>query len=186
MKKMKCSSCGANLKIDENNEYATCPYCRSKYKVNEDVNVNFNFNMDDNMKEFIDKPFKRVNKGIKIYIIFFFIIFFAIAATFIVSFIDIIKSSNTPSSYDIASHNNSIKIYSGKQSKFFIETLLDNINETNKTDSIKVVIKYDNNEYTESEDIIMLKQMLEDKYYEIDFEYDKNGFINVCNILDIY
>ena len=27
MKKLKCENCGANLKIEDNNEYAYCEYC---------------------------------------------------------------------------------------------------------------------------------------------------------------
>jgi len=33
MEKLKCESCGANLEIDENKEYATCKYCNLKYKL---------------------------------------------------------------------------------------------------------------------------------------------------------
>ena len=37
MKKLKCDNCGANLKIDDNNEYAYCEYCNLKYKFDEKV-----------------------------------------------------------------------------------------------------------------------------------------------------
>lgn len=36
MKKMKCTSCGGNLTIDENNKFAVCDYCKTKYKLDED------------------------------------------------------------------------------------------------------------------------------------------------------
>lgn len=186
MKKMKCESCGANLKIDEKGEYAYCSFCRAKYKLKEDLNVNLNLNMDDNMKGFIEKPMKYAKTGLKIYMIFFAIIFVVVLTIIVSTFVIIGEKVSGPSSFDISSHNSSLELYSGKQSKFFIESLLDNINTNNKTNDIIVTVKFDNKEYSESEDIIMLKQMLDNKSYEIDFEYNSKGFITVCNILDIY
>ena len=48
MKKLRCTSCGAELKVDDNKEYAVCEHCGSKYKLNEDVNINIK--LDDNIK----------------------------------------------------------------------------------------------------------------------------------------
>ena len=53
MEKLKCSSCGAELEVEENKEYAKCNHCGTKYKLNEDLNINFK--IDDNTKEVLTK-----------------------------------------------------------------------------------------------------------------------------------
>lgn len=35
---LKCKSCGADLKIDKESDLVVCPYCRSKYKIDDDDN----------------------------------------------------------------------------------------------------------------------------------------------------
>ena len=52
MKKMRCTSCGAELKVKDDKEYAICEHCGSSYKLNEDVNINIK--VDDNVKEVIN------------------------------------------------------------------------------------------------------------------------------------
>ena len=53
MEKLKCSSCGAELEVEENKEYAKCNHCGARYKINEDLNINFK--IDDNTKEVLTK-----------------------------------------------------------------------------------------------------------------------------------
>lgn len=55
MEKLKCESCGANLEIDENNKYATCPYCNLKYKLKQDNNLNIKLELDEETKATIKK-----------------------------------------------------------------------------------------------------------------------------------
>ena len=76
MKKLRCTSCGAELKIEDNNEYAICEHCRSRYKLNEDLNINIK--LDDNIKEVIDNTLgvsKRFSKFLFIPILLFIIVF---------------------------------------------------------------------------------------------------------------
>ena len=76
MEKLKCESCGGDLLVDDDKEYATCPYCGTKYKLNDDVNVNIK--MDNVMKNAIDTRdvvAKRFSKIMIIPIVFFIIIF---------------------------------------------------------------------------------------------------------------
>lgn len=76
MKKLRCESCGGELRIEENGDYASCDYCRTKYKLNEDHTVVIK--LDDSVKE--------VGKNIKvaavpfmvmgtIFIVFFIFVF---------------------------------------------------------------------------------------------------------------
>ena len=39
MKKLKCESCGGDIELDENKEFATCPFCQTKYQLNETKNI---------------------------------------------------------------------------------------------------------------------------------------------------
>lgn len=58
MKKLRCTSCGAELKIEENKEYAICEHCGSRYKLNEDFNINIK--LDDNVKDVINNSLGTV------------------------------------------------------------------------------------------------------------------------------
>lgn len=190
MKKMKCESCGGTLRVEDNGEYARCDFCRAKYKLDDKLDVNVNFKMDDKITDTFNQTFKMARtsfSAISIIFILFFIIMIVIAVfSFVGKKESGISNNDYSNTFNVAAHNNPIKMYSGKQSKFFLESLLDNINENNKTDDIKILIKFKDNEYSVSEDIIMLKQMLEKKDYEVDFEYNSDGYIIACNILDIY
>ena len=56
MKKLRCTSCNGELELDEKKEYATCKYCNTKYKLNEDLTINVK--LDDDTKEAIKKGAK--------------------------------------------------------------------------------------------------------------------------------
>ncbi|MCR4581277.1 MAG: hypothetical protein K5666_02060, partial [Bacilli bacterium] len=56
MKKLKCTSCGGNLEVEDNNEYAKCAYCDTRYKLNEDKTINIK--IDDS----VAKSFKGMSK----------------------------------------------------------------------------------------------------------------------------
>lgn len=139
MKKLKCENCGANLKIEDNNEYAYCEYCNLKYKLNEDSNID---------SETYNYAYKIVNK-ISIIIIVAIIGFFLLLATIL------------------------IFLGTSKEKKY----------SNNKKHIIN--IKYNEIEINDSNDIKNLKQKLEDKDYEVVFDYDKDGFINKITLEDI-
>ena len=67
MEKLKCSSCGAELQVEENKEYAKCNHCGARYKLNEDLNINIK--LDDNMKEVLNNGIGTVHKSLKFMII---------------------------------------------------------------------------------------------------------------------
>ena len=91
MEKLKCSSCGGQLQVEENKEYAVCEHCGARYKLNEDLNVNIN--LDDNMKEVLNNGLgtaKHFSKFMIIPIAAFIIIF-------IISIFTIFKTKNKTS-----------------------------------------------------------------------------------------
>ncbi len=183
MKKLKCDNCGANLKIDDNNEYAYCEYCNLKYKLDEKSNVD---------SERFNYAYKIVNKVSTIIIVA--IIGFILLLSFLIFFI-FSKEKNytnnkTTTNYEIKEDNKSFNTYyepfAGTKNKFFIVTLLDLVNTNNKTNKNHIIsIRYKENEINEWNDIKNLKQKLEDRDYEVVFDYDKEGFINKITLEDI-
>lgn len=181
MKRLKCESCGGNIEVDENQEFATCPYCKAKYQLNE--NKNIYIKLDDNTKELIENSFgfvhKVANRGAK----FVMIPIMVFAAVVIIM---IVMSFKTQSSYEVDSFNNHYEHYSGTKSKFFIESALDSVvtnNKTNKDHLITVV--YNDTSITDPDKIVELKHSLENKQYEVKLDYDKDGYINKITLEDI-
>lgn len=76
MEKLRCSSCGGEIIVDGDKEYGTCPYCGTKYKLNQDVN--FNIKLDDNTKEVLTTGAKGFSKILLIPIILFVFVFVSI------------------------------------------------------------------------------------------------------------
>lgn len=76
MEKLKCSSCGGEITVDNDKEYGTCPYCGTKYKLNEDIN--FNIKIDDNTKEILSNGAKHFSKLLLIPIVLFAFVFVSI------------------------------------------------------------------------------------------------------------
>ena len=67
MEKLKCSSCGGHLQVEDNKEYAVCDHCGAKYKLNEDLNINIK--LDDNMKEVLNTGLGIMNKSTKFMVV---------------------------------------------------------------------------------------------------------------------
>ena len=198
MKKLKCDSCGGTIEIEEGNEFATCPFCKTKYKLNETKNIYIK--LDDNTKEILEKSFGRFNRVRKLIMIPAIIIFITIFVIAIISFININKNkesydnsenNNTINTYkeikkkiSQSSFNNKYEMYSGTQSKFFIESLLDNVVTNNKKNKeMLVTIIYNDKSTTDPEEIINIKHSLDDKKkYEIKLDYDDDGYVNKITI----
>ncbi len=167
MKKLKCTSCGGNLKVDENKEYATCEYCETKYKLNDDMTINIK--LDDSIKDNLTKA----SKFMAVPIIIFAIIFI----TSVGIIITVIFKSNA--NFDKNRFNNQFIYMNGTQDKIFVDNLLDSVSESNKKNKRQVEIVY--GEKTIS-DIIEFKHSLGYGKYEVVFNYDDKGFINKINI----
>ncbi len=168
MKKLKCSSCGGEINIDEDKEFGTCPYCGTKYKLNEDVNLNIK--LDDNMKEVLNNGFGMAKHFSK------FMIFPIVVVVFI--FIMIIFSTiKGSSSFDKSSFNDQFFSASGTKNTFFLKGTLDDIIESNKTHKKKVALEFDGKETTDEKEIIEIKHSLSGNY-EVSLNYDEKGYVN--------
>ena len=164
MEKLKCTSCGGEINVDEDKEYGTCPYCGTKYKLKKDVNLNIK--LDDNMKEVINNGFGmfgRFSKFMFIPIIVFIVIVFSMIFLF-----------NKDESKD--SFNFQFSLVSGTKDAFFIDSTLDKIVESNNTHDRKVALVFDGKETTDNSEIIKIKQSLSGTY-EVSLEYEK-GYVS--------
>ena len=196
MEKLRCSSCGAELQVEENKEYAICNHCKSRYKLNEDLNVNIK--LDDNMKEVLNNSLgtaKHFSTFMLIPIIIFVIVFILI---FFFAFTNINKTKETIDNNknqieeQIDKQQDSVKKEffnfqfsndNGTKSAFFLESTLDEIIQSNKIYDRKVMLVFNGTETMDETEIINIKHSL-DGNYEVSFNYDEDGYINKI-IVDI-
>ena len=177
MKKLKCSSWGGDIKVDSDKDFGTCPYCGTKYKLNEDINVNIRLN--DNAKEVLNNGsevitgFSKTASSI--------IIIFAIGIIFVIVGICIFSFNGRSSSSNLMGetyHFNNQFIYdNGTQPAIFVASTMDEIIQSNKTNDRKVVLVFEGKETSDEKEIIDIKHSL-DGFYEVSLNYDDAGFIN--------
>lgn len=194
MKQLNCKSCGAAIDIEDNKNFGKCPYCGAKYKLNEDINVNIN--IDEEIKDIVKNGSKVVSKTLKSSSVIFLLIFVLSLTIFIVvsfkqyntmdkindDFND--KTEEQVSSAELSSFNGVLEMYSGTQSKFFIETALDTVVTKNKKNADKLItVVYNEKSTTTPSEIVEIKHSLDSNYkYEISYDYDSLGFINKMTI----
>lgn len=197
MKKLRCTSCGAELKIEENKEYAICEHCGSKYKMNEDLNINIK--MDDNLKEVINNGTKSFSKIMLIPIVLFVIIFISIIFFAFKSKSDFTKNVEENSQQNDNPGNELIDKFhdeaekrnfnfhfssaTGTKSGFFLTDILDKINVSNKTNDRKITLVFDGKVTTDETEIINIKHGLKDRdMYEVMVNYDSDGYVNEIKV----
>ena len=203
MKKLKCDSCGANLKVDENGEYAYCEYCQLKYKLKEEKDVNVNINLDETSKELANTVGKSFKIGWIISAIIFVIIFIGALYLIISNVIQIDEEINNKqketeqtteeqnmqeevfNKYEITAFNMKFENYSGTEYKVFVSNLLDEVVTNNKTNERKVEVLYKTTKTIEPDSIVSLKQNLTSEKYEVKLDYDQDGFVNLVTIEDL-
>lgn len=200
MEKLKCESCGANLKVDENNEYASCPYCNLKYKLKKDVNYNIKLELDEDIKEGLKKGGKIAGKVGIVYVIVQVIIFVVVLGIVIFSVSKIFGlvsnqiNENNLVEKDVSDTQNTVEqnmfngvyeMYSGTQSKFFVTSLLENVVTNNKKyEDKKITVIYNDINTTIPDEITSLKQELPDKDYEVVLDYNDSGYIYQITLQD--
>ncbi len=87
---------------------------------------------------------------------------------------------------DIDFSNSSFEKYQGTQYGSKLKLLIDEITQNNKKNDLKITVKYNNIETQDTEEIKNLKNNIEDtKKYEISFDYNEEGYINIATIEDI-
>ena len=190
MEKLKCSSCGADLQVEENKEYAICNHCKSRYKLNEDLNIKIK--LDDDVKEVLNTSIGRFNHLSKFMFIpiIIFVIIFALIIYF--GFTNANKNRNTMNDNQkqieeqINKQQENVKkdVFNfqfandnGTKSAFFLESTLDEIIQSNKIYDKKVILVFNGIETTNESKIINIKHSL-DGNYEVSFNYDEEGYIN--------
>ncbi len=195
MKKLKCDSCGANLKVDENGDYAYCEYCNLKYKLKDDKVISLNLNMNDNTKD----AFSAVGKtaahigmvSVGLYVVVVIVILAVIGFTMFSVFRGIESSRKEQTSkiedvvdadkkddkkpeeeeydeFDIKFFNAAYEGYVGTKYKSSVESILDKVSTNNKTQSRIISVTYGDKVVTDSKEIISLKQSLP--------KYDGTGY----------
>ena len=186
MKKLECESCGGMMNIDENKEFATCPYCNTKYKLNEDKNIYIK--LDEDTKNILKNKTKTIGKISALimipHTIIGIIIFIISISIFIFIGTNIYK---TEKSAQIKWFNDNYETYSGTKSKFSIEILLDDVITNNKTNkNLLITVIYHDTSTTNPDEIINIKHSLQDwTKYEVKLDYDNNGYVNKVTIEDI-
>ena len=186
----RCPNCGSNLKVKDKEEKVTCKYCNTEFFIEEDIDYEIKKTVNNNLK-----VGSKVAAGIFIVwgVMFLFILSII---TFVV--ICIIKGNDESGEAFKNIHigfierekaenfNFFLEHENGTQNAFFVKDLLDKIitsNKKNKNHQIKVI--YKDISTTDSEQIKELKNDLKTKDYEISFDYDKYGYINVMTIEEI-
>ena len=208
MKKLKCTSCGGEMTVDTNNEYATCNYCGTKYKLNDDINININ--VDDDIKNAFNNGISHVGK-LKYLIFVPIILFVTIVTITIISFTSMsnnmkdnfyhdeaqVNNEKFDEMYDQGKEmieniqnqqnsymfNNEFEMFSGMQDKFFVEELLNSIitnNQKNKNQLISVIYKEKNT--TDVNEIVNIQKSLTSEKLTVIFDYDEKGYINKVTI----
>lgn len=186
---MKCSSCGAELKVDNDKEYAVCEHCGSKYKLNEDLNINIK--MDDNMKDIINQGTK-ISKFIILFFVIVFIGFFVFVFVMKNNFDN--KKKNSENEFNEKreksneeffkySFNLPFEIVTGTKKGVEVKNTLDDIISSNKTNDRKISLVFNGESTSNEEKIIEIKHGLENwENFEVIVNYDDNGYVNEIKV----
>ena len=183
MKKLKCESCGGDIEIDESKNIATCPFCQTKYQLNEKKEILIK--VDEDIKKMTMDAFERNKKMSKIIapiIIFVFVLVFGIIAY------TMFQQASGTSSFDISRFNSKIEAYKGTQNESSVGYLIDNVVTNNKTNKRKITVIFGDVKTTDPDKIVDIKKELKDwteAEYEIVLDYDKKGFVEVVKIEEV-
>lgn len=187
MKKLKCSSCGGEINVDNDKEYGTCPYCGTKYKLNEDINLNIK--LDDNTKEVLSNGAKHFSMFLIVPIVLFVFIFVSIVVFGFIHSSSVDKSFEESVSQQQEDQEQSEKEWdkhmfnftffgdNGTKNAMFVKNTLDDIIQNNKTNDRKITLVFDGTETIDESEIISIKQSLSGEY-EVSLNYDEDGYIN--------
>ena len=203
MKKMRCTSCGAELKVKEDKEYAVCEHCGSSYKLNEDVNINFK--MDDNMKDVLKQGMENTKKFSKFMLIpvgIFFVFFIGMIFFAFSTEKDFNKrqeenkqqmeekakeAAKEAEKEEEESKKHSFNFQftgdAGTNNGIMVRNTLDEIIESNKNYDRKVTLVYNGESTTDEARIIEIKHGLGDwDDYEVVVNKDEDGYINEIKV----
>ncbi len=179
IKKFKCNSCGASLKIDKNKDFIKCEYCGSVYDMPKENKINDLLNNSSKLNDVVDKNHKVIA------LLIFGITIIIILVVSIFTFKIINSTNNSFNDFDVNSFNSKYEMYPKITSKFFLTNILDDVVTNNKKNTKHLItIEYQDIKTDNPSLIVSLKKNLEDKTYELNFDYDKDGYINIITIED--
>ena len=180
MKKLKCESCGGDIEVDGNKEFATCPFCQTKYQLNEKKEIYIR--MDEDIKKAALGAFNRSQKVGKVIGIVFAIIFLFTAGFIGYNFYQ--QTSGT-SSFDIKRFNSKFEFYKGTKDSTSVSRLLDEVVTNNKTNKRKITVVFGDVKTDDPDQIVKIKKDLKDMLsaeYEVGIDYDDKGFAEKVTI----
>ena len=203
---MKCKNCGHILNVEEGTSTITCEYCHTTYALDDEAQHIKYDNMYESGYEFEkgrmqaqDEQVEKAGKVVKgffgahiiisIISVIFFILFVIVFMTIVYN---IHQSSINHNNFSLNmkkdSFNSSFEMYSGTQTKFFIERLLDDIAINNRKDSFNTItVVYNDISTSDPNEITNIKHSLEESpaKYEVSFNYNGAGVIYKVVIEDI-
>lgn len=196
MKKLRCTSCGAELKVEDNKEYAICEHCGSKYKLNEDLNINIK--IDDSVKDVINNGLgtaKHFSKFLLIPVGLFVVVFISILVFSFKTEADFNKKQEE-SRQQMEEKANKAQEESEKYSFNFqftsaagtdygnqVERTLDDIIESNKNYDRKVKLVFNGESTTDESKIIEIKHSLGSwDEYEVIVNKDADGYVSEIKV----
>ena len=183
LNQIECKSCGAHIKVKEDDENVVCPYCGNTYSVSEEKR----------------KLRKQHNKVI-IPVIIVAVVGIFITAYMVIN-IGLIGSRNVSTENGLKQQvENKIdeQKIKAEVDKFnfgyrnettygsIVWSTLDKVITNNKTNKKRLItVKYNDIQTSDPEEITQLKKKL-DKFtqYEVKLDYDDDGFINLITIED--
>ena len=183
MQKLKCEQCGGNIELDKDNkEFATCPYCKTKYQLNETKNVYIK--MDEDIKQATLDAFKNTQKAGKVIRIIAISMFVVIFSIFIIGFI---SQKSSTSSFNVKRYNSQYEFYKGTKTKQSISTLIDDVITNNKKEKNKITVVFKEIETKDPDELLSIKKELDNypKQYEIILDYNKKGLVDKITIEEI-
>lgn len=185
---MKCKNCGGDLKVEEEQDTVTCPYCNATYKIDDEVQHVKYDDMENSGYEFekgrIKAQKEHLNSSIPTdYSINSKFIIIPIIAIMIFVFIAVgigmYVRNKQGSSFGVSKNEFNLNYNNGRQAGAFVEDDIADIIESNKKYSDKkITVKYEDTETSDPDEITELKKSMDFSiYYEITLDYDKDGYL---------
>ncbi len=201
MKTMKCKSCGAKLKVEKGQEYVSCEYCGTEYKLDEDLKDNASFNIDEakrklgSMNDVAGQSAKAIGIAVLVSVSILFIIVIALfiipstgkKETDVDKFTSQQEVVDRSQEYDVYKFNLGFSAANGTKYGASVGYTLDDVISNNKEYPEKQIRVIYNEINTQDERaIIDIKHSLKDfSEYEVIINKDKEGFICEVIIEDI-
>ncbi|MBP3461325.1 MAG: hypothetical protein J6K21_02835 [Bacilli bacterium] len=190
LKELKCKNCGSTLEVEKNTEIVTCNFCNTTFSVETNENKAYQEEkgrlraQDEKRKEMIDELDKKTKPMRLIGKIWFIVILIIFVLIFLTILYNIVISHNKSNNMKVNSFNSVYELYSGKQTSLSVNQVLKEvITNNNKNNNHLITVIYEDNNTTDTKVITDINNSIETYenynfiYYNISYEYDKNGYI---------